>query len=89
MANVDIDILDRVYEVVNHKYEGVYEVGSKTKIAIVEERTIECMLEELLDVIQEQEDKIKELSRTDEERYDDFLWQEADNYNDDVKLGLR
>ena len=27
--------------------------------------------------------------RTEEEKYDDWKWEQADSYNDDVKMGLR
>lgn len=86
MANVDVDILKRIYEVVGHKYEGVYEIGSKLKDAIVEEEAIESILEDLLSVVEEKEEEIKELER---DRKEEHLWEQADDYNEDVKLGIR
>ena len=53
--------------------------------------TVEALIEELdnaLYKIDLLEEDIKTLKESDEERYEDYLSNEADNYNDDKKLGL-
>ena len=53
--------------------------------------TVKALIEELdnaLYKIDLLEEEIKELKKTDEERYENYLSNRADNYNDDKKLGL-
>lgn len=59
----------------------------KNKDLVSVEELISCIedLDSEIDTLNEQ---LREATKTDEERYDEYLWEEADRYNDDKRMGL-
>lgn len=63
-----------------------YDLADRLKLDLISVDALLNRLEDALDEIDRLKIELNETSKSDEEKYDDYLWEQADRINDERKI---
>ena len=63
-----------------------YDLADRLKLDLISVEALFNRLEDALDEIDRLKIELNETSKSDEEKYDDYLWEQADRINDERKI---
>lgn len=65
------------------------ELGDRLQIDMISVESLVAEFEDTLYQMDNLKEELKEATRSEIEKYEDWKWEQADLYNDEVKMGIR